>query len=129
VEIGSLEYVFKTFETARKIEMFRVFMESSADEPTPEGKKALKIIDRIENVSGKRNIVCHGQALVEGGRRGLRLDSAAKYFHKNRRKYTVYFDELPDIVNQAEQVAEQLIRLCKLYREIDAEDKAAGNGS
>jgi hypothetical protein len=113
-EIGLLETVFRTFETSRKIEIFRAFVKS------PQGQEirsfGLALSKRLERVCARRNIICHGIPWHSGGRMGLRLDSAPKFLHPDRERYVVYFDELPADLLYARKVLATVQTLCDAYR-------------
>jgi hypothetical protein len=114
IELGLLEPIFKTIDTNRKIEIFKAFIRKS-DDPAFQ-KIGLDLCAKIEKVSARRNIVCHGLPWHNDGRSGLKLDSAAKYLHRKRDKYVVYFDELLSDLISARKVLEHIRMFCDTYK-------------
>src|SRR5260221_11782532 len=113
-ELGLLETIFKTLDINRKVEIFRAFVKHPGNSELR--TLGLAMCKKIEKVSSRRNIICHGLPWHNDGRSGLKLDSAAKYLHPDREKFVVYYDELLRDVLFARKVLGEVRVLCQAYK-------------
>ncbi|RYD75306.1 MAG: hypothetical protein EOP84_18520 [Verrucomicrobiaceae bacterium] len=128
-ELGMMETVFNGMPINAKVEILKAFCRSNHGQPDGDFKGfGLALCEDIERVSFKRNIAAHGVPWKNPkGREGLKLDSTAKWLHKNKERYVLFYDDLLAEVSTARALLQLLEKLNAAWKrgiekdEIEAE--------
>lgn len=124
-DLGMMETVFNGMTINAKVEILKAFCRSNHGKPDGDFKKfGLKLCEEIERASFKRNIAAHGVPWKNPkGREGLKLDSTAKWLHRNKERYVLFFDEILSEVVAARDLLQRLHTLNAAWKRNVANDE------